>query len=251
MSDKDGARMRKRVLIGAGSFAEAEGALRLVEAIARLHAAELHGLLLSELATQEMAQAFGGRVVSLSGHIRAAPTGEQIRHLSRGEERAFRQALARLAEARGASWSFESRTGELSRTVSETFAQWDFFVVARQRRRMSAGRVVLLHALGGRVRGEGRRLAELLGGAHSRVVELALPDAGAPAGEAAEAGTAAPQSAAIGQGDAALLILDLAGARRIDEGWLRRILDAARCPVLILGPGAGDEGPEEGGGTRG
>lgn len=226
--------LRKRVLIGAGSFADAESGLRLVEAIARLHAAELRGLLVSELAGQEMAQAFCARVVSMTGHIQTAPTGEQLRHLSRAEERAFRQALARLAEARGLAWSFESRTGELARAVFETFAQWDFFVVARRRHHRPRGRVLLLRAPG-RDGEEGRRIAEALG-----------PALGDPV-ETLEAGPMedSPEQARLARGDAALVILDLAGAEGLDEGWLRRVLAAARCPVLILGPGAGGRGEGE------
>lgn len=228
-----------RILIGAGSFADAEAALRLVERIADRLAAEMGGILVEETIAQELASRPGQRLVTAGGLLVAVPPPDQMRTLIESEARAFREHLARLAEARAARWSFQRRRGDLIGDLWDAAPGWDLLLVGYRTPARHGGPVVLVSPAGHRD-GEAQTLAEeLAAGLGTDTLTVA------PARHATDGDAEAALLDSIARMRASAVVLDLsAGPLRTPE-QVRHLLEAARCPVIALGASKIAETPEQ------
>ncbi len=89
---------RLRVLVGAGSFADASAALRIVERLPDTFRTELGGVLVEEVDTLAAYQIPKQRIVLVNGTTILAPNLSQVHSLLKADAKAFRQSLARAAE---------------------------------------------------------------------------------------------------------------------------------------------------------
>lgn len=214
-------RERWRILIGAVSFADAESALRLAEKMSAALTLDLGGLLIEDTDATGSPRA---RLVTSTGVLVPGPTAEQAVMIARAEARAFRAALSRLAAARGVGWSFETRTGELVSGLIGESQGWDLLAIGYRQIRKPSGRIILIGTEGGGG-GEADTVVDALAAAPgARVERLPWPDDGATLDR-------------LSRSHAAAVVVDLSGGDVPTEDALRRLIDAARCPVLIVGAG--------------
>lgn len=234
---------RTRILIGAGSFADAESAIRLAERIVASLPAELGGVLVDEGLMADIVHLPGQRVVSTGGTLLVPPSIRQIRSLMEADARAFRHRLSAIARTRTVQWSFEQRSGDLIRGLCEAARGWDILLLGYREMHKRSGPVVLVtSAPAGSPRAEALA-TDLAGLLKAGVVVLAVsPDDGAP--------KAPPDQdvlARLSRINAAAVVIDMAASPMRTEDHLRQLLDAARCPVLVLGAApTQDFAPSEG-----
>lgn len=238
MSDKGPATTRRRMLVGAASFADARSALDLAKVIARDHALDLYGLLMNEAAAAAQSDTFPAALITMTGHVLATPGSDELHRLFRAEERAFRRALSHMAEERGTAWSFESRAGELTVEASSASQNWDFQVIGHYAARRNPGRIVLL-----RTSRPGHQEGETIATTIRAAIGGSLEIVDLPSGWSRREETAAEPApmARLGGGDIGLVIIDLSGAAPPNAVRLRRLLEKARYPLVIIGPRDGTE----------
>ncbi|MFC2969245.1 hypothetical protein [Acidimangrovimonas pyrenivorans] len=219
-------RQRQRILIGAGSFADAESALQLAERIAGPLASDLGGVMIEDRRLAELLGQPGYRIVTAAGTLAPAPSRPELQRLVAAQARAFEAGLARLAAARALHWSFERRAGELVSSLCAAAHGWDLLVVGHRALHRRLGPVVLLSPPAASA---APALAETVATAlHSHVVALDAPAPDSPGAEAALLD-------AVSRRHAAAVVLDLGTGPLHGEEQLRHLIEAARCPVLVLG----------------
>ena len=217
-------RERRRILIGAVSFADAESVLRLAEKMSAALTLDFGGLLIEDSDAVGAAGSPRARLVTSTGVLVPGPTAERAGMIARAEARAFRAALSRLAAARGVGWSFETRTGELVSGLIGEAQGWDLLAIGYRQIRRPSGRIILLGTEGGGG-GEADTVVDALAAAlGARVERLPLPDDDAALDR-------------LSRSHAAAVVVDLSDGVGLNEDALRRLIDAARCPVLIVGAG--------------
>lgn len=218
---------RKQLLLGAGSFADAESALKLIEVLGERMAADLCGLLtempVSGLSSQQ--------VISITGQLSRAPTPEDAKRATQRDARAFRKRLALLAQSKMVEWSFEQRTGDLVACLCAAAQDWDLAVLGASPLHHRTGRVVCILPASSETLQMAETLAKALG---TDLVSLSLSP---------------------GRGDeefdsetALLNRLNRLNTAAVVSGWgapfgsergLRDLSSAARCPILVLRENAG------------
>lgn len=228
-----------RVLVGAGSFADARAALQLVERFAGPHLAELGGVFLEEARLSEIADLPMQRVVTPGGMLTGAPSRQQIVRLLERDAAAFRKMLSGVAQTR--KWAFERRRGELIGSLCEAAEGWDMLFVGHSVLHRSAGRVVLIAPppqASQRATDLAGEIAHALGtGVHTLSLTpgqgAARPDQTVP--ECFEdAGALLSRLSRI---PAVALVVDLAAGPFHGVDDLRRLHAAARCPIIVFGAG--------------
>lgn len=219
---------RKRLLIGAGSFADAESGLRLVELLAGRVNADLGGVLIEPRAVTF----HGQKLISAAGSLREAPSEVEAARAAERDARAFRQKLSVVAKSRTLAWSFDRRTGDLAATLCEAAREWDMVVIGASPMHRTRGKVIWIMPGDARTRDKAREFAETLAQAlPSDVVSLSV---GVP--EADETfDTEADLLSRLNRVNAAVVVIDMIAGPLTTPEALRRLLGAARCPVLILG----------------
>jgi len=229
----------KRLLIGAGSFADAQAALRLTEQLAETFAGDFGGLLVEETVVTEVVDLPGQRVVTLSGTLLVAPSSRQVRSLIESDAKAFRETLSGLARAKTRKWSFERRQGDLISGLCEMATDWDLVLLGHRKIHRRTGRVVLIAPPGAGSQ-DAMNLAENLAKAlrtDLRIFSLGAehlePDDRRGDGERFSSKDA--MLARLNRTNASVVVLDLSAGPFRTQDHLRYVLAAARCPVLVLG----------------
>ncbi|WP_433989405.1 hypothetical protein SuNHUV7_40070 (plasmid) [Pseudoseohaeicola sp. NH-UV-7] len=228
-----------RILIGAGCFADAETAIRLADRIAASLPAELGGVLVDEGLMIDIVSLPGQRVVSSAGVLQVPPSVRQVHSLIEADAKAFRSRLSAIARTRTVKWSFEQRSGELISGLCEAAKGWDILLLGYREMHKRPGQVVVVAFASPRVE-KARKLAnDLACVLKADVLELCL-GTGQDTGE-----TSGPRSIAVnterelllqlGRINASAVVVDLAASPLRSGDQLRHLLEAARCPVFVLG----------------
>lgn len=228
-----------RILIGAGCFADAEAAMRLVERILASYPAELGGILIEEDVMTNIVQLPGQRVVTSGGSLMIPPSARQIQTLAESDARAFREKLATIARARSTNWIFERRGGDLIHGLFEAAKGWDILLLGYREMHKRHGQIVVVTTAS---RGSPR--ANKLAGELAQVLETGvlvlslsteneetnLPDPSRIAEESEP-----KLLAQLSRINASAVVIDLEASPLQTEDQLRQLLEAARCPVVVLG----------------
>ncbi len=230
----------RRILIGAGSFADARAALRLAERLAGDLAAELGGMLVEEAILYEIADLPKPRVITSSGTMIVAPSRARLRTLVEGDARAFRETLSALARSR--KWSFERRRGELISGLCQAARGWDLLLLGHRETQRLPGRVVLIAPPEGAGEAAAGLAGDLAAALRTDVVALRLgpEQPGGTAQGSEHLGGEDALLARIGRIHAAAVVLDLSAGPLRTYDQLRRLHAAARCPLVVLGAGQGE-----------
>ncbi len=135
-----------RILVGASCFADAAAALRIVARLPGGFLAGLGGVLVEESDMLATCQIPRQRVVSASGATTMAPSLSQVRALLKADARAFQQSLARTADPTGADWVFAQDKGELVGTALRAATGWDILVIGYRQVHQIPGKIVVLES---------------------------------------------------------------------------------------------------------
>lgn len=218
--------MTLRILIGAESVADAPRALRLLPVLAQGGAATFGGLLVVDQVLAHHQAGSGRRVVTASGQLVAAPDAQGLQQIVEGEIRAFRKMLSDIAEASGAEWSAEVRTGTLGPNLAAVANAWDIVVVGHRMLHQRQGRVVILGDVP-------QPDSDVLSIASRMAAELQtdVERIGLPADEERSPDWFADK---LDRLNASAVILDAEATPLEGFRQLTRLLTVARCPIVIL-----------------
>ncbi|SEO43101.1 hypothetical protein SAMN04490248_10564 [Salinihabitans flavidus] len=213
-----------RILVGAGSYADARAALMIAERLAEMVRADLGGLLLEESGVFEGAISQAQRVVTLRGAQRLVPPPQERARLWEQEAIAFRNLLTDMAKRRAASWSFERREGETVGALCLAAREWDWLLIGHRKLGRHAGEVVAVLPGDGAQDGAGQ-LAETLARALGTSVRTV-------------AGDASQVIEKIGRLSVCAVVTDAGNGPFREAEQIRQLVDAARAPVLVMGASA-------------
>ena len=232
-----------RILIAAACFADADAAMRLIDRILTAPPAELAGVLVDDDIWTNILRLPEQKVVTSAGMMVAPPSTQQARALHESDARAFRKRLEAFARTRSVKWSFEQRRGPLMHSVSKDVATWDILLLGHCNLHRRQGQVVVI-ASDQSETGRGVQMARSLSHVLKTSV-VVLPHAGeiAPKDEASAAGDThvAPRMLSeLSRINASAVVVDLPAEVLQRADLLPRILDAARCPVVVMGASTAD-----------
>ncbi|GAA6200791.1 hypothetical protein [Aquicoccus sp. SU-CL01552] len=215
----------RRILVGAGSYADARAALAILERLAGFGISDIGGVFLEDRGMMEAAAPGLCALVSPRGALRGVPSRHGLRRMWQSDARAFREQLMQLAARQSLRWSFERLPGDPVADLCGAAQSWDWLLIGHLPAGRHAGKVVgIAHEDGGP---DG--VAELTGVLAQSLrtgVEL-IPDT-------------TPEVdilSRVGRLHAAAVVVDAATGPFRTSGQIRALLDVARCPVLVLGAG--------------
>lgn len=222
-----------RILVGAGSYADAAAAFRLVGRLADTFRAKLGGILVEEH-TVDLCQIPNQRVVQTSGTTMLAPSLAQVRTLIEADARAFRKLLATAAQPHSAHWIFAQERGDLVDAALQAATDWDVLIIGYRQVHKMRGKIVLL---GDPSPHEGPMetiAAQLSDQLNAERVSFVIEDAPDPSG-GTRFDTLDEILIALSRLSTEAVLLDLRQGPVKTQSDLARILEAARCPVIVFG----------------
>ncbi|MEO9824610.1 MAG: hypothetical protein ABJF50_09375 [Paracoccaceae bacterium] len=228
-----------RILVGAGSYVDAAAALRIVQRLADGIQAALGGVLVDE-ETLEMCQVPNQRIVQARGTTALAPNRAQMRTLLNADARAFQQSLERIAGPNAANWFFAQERGELVHTSLHAAIGWDLLIIGYRQVHQVPGKIVVLQNDG--------PANDVMNKISNRLSDqLSVPNAVFNVADEPDE-TKAPPAAniihfrnlndslrALTRTNAEAVLVDLRSGPLQNQNDLARVIDAARCPVIVFG----------------
>ena len=233
-----------RILIGAGSYVDAAAALRIVQRLMGSFRAALGGILVEE-ETLEMCQIPSQRIVQASGTTAIVPNHTQLRTLMNADARAFQQSLARTAGPSGMHWVFAQDKGELVHSAVHAAAGWDLLIIGYRQIHKVPGKIVILQNNGpanDAMNNISMGLSE----------QLSVPSVVFNVTDGSDEAKASPATntihfrilndilRALTRTNAEAVLVDLRSGPIESHSDLGRVIDAARCPVIVFGASGGD-----------
>lgn len=229
-----------RILVGAGSFVDAAAALRIVARLPSDFLAGLGGILVEDIDTLATCQIPRQRVVSESGVMAMAPSLSQVRALLKADAGAFRQSLARAADPTGVNWVFAQDTGQLISTALRAAKGWDILVIGYRQVHQMPGKIVVFesaHPPQDAVMEVSDRLSKHL--SVDRIVFAVAPEdnrtSSARRPEKVHFTSLDQALKALARTNAQAVLVDLAQGPIHTLDDLARLLEAARCPLIVFG----------------
>ncbi|MCB2093011.1 MAG: hypothetical protein KDE11_01260 [Rhodobacteraceae bacterium] len=227
-----GGHVRHRVVLGATCYADAEGGLTVAIELARHAGAELHGLLVQDEASLSAVRVMRARVLSFSGEPAAEVSEQALLSAYRADARRFAERLrgaARMARLRA---EFRAVEGRLWDVVQQAAGPGGVVVFGYRRAVGDSGAVVLVLGRGRTVPGFASALAADLG-KHLVVLAEGAPPA-AMAGDVYAGPDQLVRRLSALSPAAVIVAADPAGLPPP-----ARLVEAARCPVVLVTADAG------------
>lgn len=224
-----------RILISADSYADAAAAFHIVRYLVDSTGVEIGGLLV-EGETAELCQIPNQRVVQARGTTTLAPSSAQVRTLMRADARAFQQSLSATAHQSSAPQFFAQERGNLVHRTLQIATSWDLLIVGYRQVHKMRGKIVVL---GDPSPGQGPmdatavRLCEQLHAEriHFIVQERPLTE---PSG-VIRFDTLNEALNRLSRLNTEAVLLDLRHGPVRSQTDVERVLEAARCPVIVFG----------------
>jgi len=225
-ADNTAGHARRRVVLGATCFADAEGGLHIAVELARSAGAELRGLLVREEASLAAVRVFRARTISFTGEPAAEVTETALLRAYRADARRFAERLVGAARLARVAAEFQATEGRLWDAVQQAAGPGGVTVFGYRRAVGDSGAVVL-------VLGQGRAMpafaAPLATGLKKHLVILS--EGAQPARAAGEVyhgpdellqrlGALSPAAVIVAADPATL-------------PPAARVVEAARCPVVF------------------
>ncbi|WP_417729118.1 hypothetical protein [Roseovarius sp.] len=228
-------RAETRILIGAGSFADATAALKILGRLTVAENIAFGGLLIEDRDTLNICQIPNQRVVSAGGALICAPSAAQLRTVIAADAKAFQRSLAKIAGPVGAAWSFEHSIGELVQQSLTASAGWDIVVVGHRTVHPVRGKIISLCAANSvetALEAFSDRLAKSLACEH---LVFSVGDRADRTVKSRDFVNLETALAALGRINAQAVLLDLSHGPIRTPDQLRQVLEVARCPVFVFG----------------
>lgn len=224
-----------RILVGAGSYVDAVAAVRIVERLAETLNTELGGVLVEEN-TLELCRLPNQRVVQSSGETTHAPNRAQVRTLMQADARAFRQLLAKAAHPSRPFGFFTQERGDLVPTALQTAAGWDLLIIGHRRVHKMRGKIVVLGSQGPDETAMDTMAVRLSDKLRTQKIQFAIQTARvSEAAGVIQLKTLGETLGALSRLNAEAVLLDLRTGIVQDQTDLARVVEAARCPVIVFG----------------
>ena len=206
---------RRRVVLVAPCFPDAEAAMSITIALARQTGAEMHGVLVHDTVSRFAAGGTVSTVVSYSGGRATGVTLAQMQAAVRADARRFREKLQFLAQEAAVPSVFQEADAELTKALQATARSGDVIVVGFKPIVKRGDDIVVVldpesappEFAVSLARQLNKRLVSVTLGANKDVL-------------LAELDRMTPAAVILGQTQA-------------DLPSLGRIVDAARCPVIV------------------
>jgi hypothetical protein len=200
----------------------------------------LGGVLVEELDILATCQIPGKLVVKFSGVTTLAPNPSQVRTLLKADARAFKRALARTAGSASANWFFAQDTGELVGTALRAAVGWDALVLGYRRIHKIPGKIILLETTDPVRKNAGETVHHLSQQfSVDRIVFSVAGDVGTghprPQMGTVQFKTLDDALRQITRTNAHAVLVDLRRGPIHNPNDLSRLLEAARCPVIVFG----------------
>lgn len=221
-----------RVLIGAGSYADAASALKILRLATQERRMTLGGMMVVDRRALALCDIPNQRIVSSTGALSRLPEPKQITALIEADAKAFRASLAELAAPGGSSWVFAQTMGDLVSDILHSPDVWDVIVLGHTKPYAARGKIVVI-SIGAAHNADLTRFADLL--AAQNATERV--DLGVGGGEAGSLHRPAFEAAlALLSRMSPLAVLVEASEDLLQEtDALQKLLDAARCPIFVFG----------------
>lgn len=230
-----------RILIGAGSFADATAGLHLVRYLQANTFAGLGGILIEDADMIAACQLPDQRIVLSSGITSRAPDLSKLRTLLQADARAFRKLLEQTAKPRETEWAFTQDKGELVSTALRAARDWDVLVLGYRQLHNVPGKIVLLQSSAPPSEAMTEAAQNLSDNRPDRNVAFTVTTQtpGARSHSAPNQfrfATLQDALTALTRMNARAVLVDLARGPVQDQSDLLQLLEAARCPVIVFGP---------------
>lgn len=224
-----------RILIGAGSFADAAAALKIMRHLRFDARTRIGGLFVEESEVIALCQVPNQRIVSASGMLVLAPTMSQVRTLIHADAKAFRSSLAQIAETVGLHWTFEQSTGDLVQQSLRASAGWDIIVFGHRNIHPVGGKIILLETQGASSAALTRFADQLADSVSADKIVFSIVKGHGSARDRHQFDTIEDAMAALARTNVKAVLVDLAHGPLRDADQLRQLLDVARAPVFAFG----------------
>ncbi len=234
-------RPETRILIGAGSFADATAALKIVGRLASGVKFAFGGLLIEDREMLDMCQIPNQRVVSASGTLVFAPSPSQLRTLIEADAKAFRRSLAEVAGPTGAAWTFEQSIGDLVQQSLTASAGWDILVFGHRSIHPMKGKIISLRAsdwADDELDTFSVRLAKTLSAEH---LVFSVGDRPDKSHKSFAFDSLADALATLAHINVQAVLLDLSHGPVRSSDELRQLLEVSRCPLFVFGAAASSD----------
>lgn len=230
----------RRVLVGAGSYADAVTAMRIIAWLPDFFSAGLGGVLVEDPDMLAICQIPDQRIVLLSGTTTLAPDSSKVRAQLKSDARAFQRSLADTADPRGTGWAFEQHKGDLISTTLRVAEGWDVLILGYRQLHRVPGKVVLLQKTGAandEMDEASRRLCQhLSAGRIAFSIKTNVEEADYPISpDTVQFDTLDECVRALTRTNAHAVLVDLKRGPIRNQTELSRLLEAARCPVIVFG----------------
>ena len=231
---------KMRILVGASSFADAAAALNLARRVTTDMVQSIGGLLVDEDSTRMICALPHQRIISTRGTLLFRPSQAQLHTLMNADARAFEHLLQEIAGPAALDWSFERQVGDLVHTAMRAAAGWDVLIFGYRSCHPFAGKVVAFaptEADGGRLMALSQ---SVVGRLRTDLLVFDVGSAGAQASGDERVGHAAFASveeaiAMLARTNAQAVLIDLSRGPVRTAEHLKAVIDASRCPVIVLG----------------
>ncbi|MFT5786053.1 MAG: hypothetical protein ACI9KK_001406 [Ascidiaceihabitans sp.] len=236
---------RKRILVGAASFADATAALRIIAQLPSNFCSGLGGVLVEDLDTLAVCQFPDQRVVLFSGIKTLAPSLSQVRSLLNADARAFQHSLARATDPSGTDWAFAQDKGELVSTSLRAAKGWDILVIGYHQIHNIKGKIILMtspSATSNEMDVVSKNLSQqFAAGCVDFSVRSDVEGAvGTLSSNEVQFDTFDESLKALTRTNALAVLVDLARGPVRNRNDLARVLEAARCPLVVFGASGAD-----------
>lgn len=230
-----------RILVGAGSFADASAGLHLVRHLQGSFCAGLGGILIEDAEMLAACAIPHQHIVLSSGTTARAPSLSMVQMLLKADARAFRKLLTHTAGPNGADCAFTLAKGELVSTALRAARDWDVLVLGYREIHKLRGKIVLLQSS---VPSSDEMIQA------SRMLSNHMPDVqitytiktdgdapnSDPSSNARQFATLPDALAALARTNAQTVLVDFKNGPIRNHGDLLKLLEVARCPVIVFGP---------------
>ncbi|WP_294606597.1 hypothetical protein [uncultured Roseovarius sp.] len=232
-------RTNMRILIGASSFADAQAALRIARNMLAGPTGQLGGLLIEDETLRSICHCPNQRVISASGTLIYLPSPTQIRTMMNADAQAFRRRLAEIAAPSTSRWTFEQGAGDLVESSLKSGQDWDILIFGYRALHPVPGKIVVFENTT-TAHTEAVAMGEVL--ADQFKAQTVVYRIGADTPPQAEQGQIAARHfvtlqaalAQLARINAQAVVIDLARGPVRSSDQVKALLNASRCPIVIL-----------------
>ncbi|RKT28247.1 hypothetical protein BXY70_3607 [Roseovarius halotolerans] len=226
---------RARVILGATCYLDAEGAIRVAVEIARQIGADLHGVLVADEAIMAAASTPRARCIGFGGAQVIEVTAARMEAAFRADARRFEQQLQRAAQAASLATAFRQMQGRLATALDQGAGTGDVLIYGFSRDPGSTDCVALVVGAAPPAPRFAALAAQLSQKTGKPLLIFAPPGIGGP-----DVITCDSPEALLARLERHRPAAVIGAAPRADLPLVARLLDAARCPLIL--PATSPEG---------